>query len=425
MISIAIGRNRRTPEGRTADAKATKWVWVASAVIFLALSVMAGLAVAAEWFQWRDFWKSAAQPYATVLTGLAALGAASLAFYNGERQRSAEHIRWKLDQEERRAEADRLHDREITRELRSRFTIATEQLANPSPTIRRSGVYAVAALADDWHNKGNAAEIRVCYEVLSGYLREANEGFDQETRSAGPDGSVRATIVNLIAERRRSTTHWAADEISLEGADLRGVDFSPANLAHADLSRTDLRFANLAKCDLTNANLEWVDFTEAQLALCNLTGARLTGCKFVKADMSSAKLIAANLEWTDFSHAQLRMSDLTRAMGYGIFTDADLSWSKLCGAYLAGSMFVRTNVKDADVADANLSNATFGNIQVADFKNFHNAVLSPRQREKYAAAIAGSRERAAAEADATEHFTEQMLLRALREVDDEAEEASE
>jgi uncharacterized protein YjbI with pentapeptide repeats len=341
-------------------------------------------------------------------------------FYNGERQRSAERIRWVLDQQERRGEADRLHDREITRELRSRFTIASEQLANSSPAVRRSGVYAVAALADDWHGKGNAAEVRVCFEVLSGYLRESNPEFDEESRAAGPDGSVRATIVNLIADRRRSAEHWHTEQISMRGADLRGVDLSAANLASADLSRADLRFALLANCDLANAKLEWVDFSEAQLGMCDLSAARLAGSKFVKADMRSAKLVEANIEWTDFSHANLKISDLTRLTGYGLFTDADLSWSNLRGARLGGSMFVRTIVRDVDVADADLCNVTFGSIQVGDFKNLHKAVLSQRRREKYAEALAASRDRAEAEATATGQLAfERTLLPEISGLDDD------
>ena len=57
-------------------------------------------------------------------------------------------------------------------------------------------------------------------------------------------------------------------------ADLRGADLHRANLSGAHLFGTDLRGANLLKCDLSDANLN-----SAQLEDANLLGAKLEGAK--------------------------------------------------------------------------------------------------------------------------------------------------
>ena len=85
----------------------------------------------------------------------------------------------------------------------------------------------------------------MCFDVLTGYLKAPNDDFDEETHSAGADGPVRATIVTTLVHRSRSAEHWRGEAVSLEGADLRGVDFHRAMLSGANLSRVDLRFANL------------------------------------------------------------------------------------------------------------------------------------------------------------------------------------
>jgi uncharacterized protein YjbI with pentapeptide repeats len=367
-------------------------VWIAGGAILLAIAILAGLSIAAAVFHWQGYWKSAAQPYATVLTGLAVLAAAALALYNGERQRSDERQRWTADQVDRRLEADRLHDREIKRELRSRFTTATEQLADQSPTIRRSGAYAVAALADDWYNLGNLSEVRVCLDVLTAYLREPNADFDEETHLAGPDGSVRSTIVTLLAQRR-SAKDWKDRELSLRGSDLREVDFSGTSLAGVDLRQVDLKFAHLVGCDLAEANLGGTDLTHADMSYCNLTAAYLLAAQLSGADLTQATLIGARLHLTIFINAKLVGCDLSKARGSAFFADTDLSYSKLCETNLADSRFSRTELKGVDVAEANLSRVTFTDTSVASLSNIHRATLSERQRAAYADAIAKSQER--------------------------------
>ncbi|MBV9090223.1 MAG: pentapeptide repeat-containing protein [Mycobacteriaceae bacterium] len=382
---------RGTSQPRPPHRRST-WLWIAGVAIVVTIATLGGLGVAAAVNHWGGYWKSAAQPYATVLTGLAALSAAALALYNGERQRAEERERWSADQHDSRAEADRSHNREVTRELRSRFTTATEQLADDSPTIRRSGAYAMAALADDWYNRGEMAEVGVCFDVLTAYLRELNAGFDSKTHSARADGSVRVIIATLILNQRTRPGHpWCDKRAPLKGADLRGVDLTGASLAGANLAQADMKFANLAGADLQNAILAEADLSHAQLCFCNLRKAILVRAKFNGANLSPSALRGASIGEADFSGANLARADLSAVYGSANFTGADLTSSYLDDSRPGESCFAHAIVKDANVAHAHLSDVVLEDVSLADFSDIYKAQLSKEQREKYADAIAKSR----------------------------------
>jgi len=89
-----------------------------------------------------------------------------------------------------------------------------------------------------------------------------------------------------------------------EGADLRGVDLSPArasawsfgvnvelknaNFSGADLTGSNLTAADLEGVNFTDANLTGVDFKDASLYKANLTRANLTDAKFTFSDLDDA-----------------------------------------------------------------------------------------------------------------------------------------
>jgi serine/threonine protein kinase len=160
------------------------------------------------------------------------------------------------------------------------------------------------------------------------------------------------------------------------GCDLRGMDFSKANLAGAELIRSNLtntQFtgANLAGADLSYANLKGVSFLRTNLVgtrlnyadLTNATGnpkltnaslrwANLTGVKFgrvelLAADLREANLNGANLKIANLMNANLKKADLT---------NADLSYANLSGANLYGAI-----LKDANLSNASLKGAVMPN----------------------------------------------------------------
>jgi len=135
--------------------------WLA---IFLLGTLLGGLIV---WiyggFLYRDWsfswqWSVAGQPLATFGAGIAAMIAAGIALYNGQKTR-------KQDKE---------------RELRERFTSIVEMLSANNENFRKreSGAYAIAALADDWaafhkdNSKSALQEQQVCLNILITQLRD-------------------------------------------------------------------------------------------------------------------------------------------------------------------------------------------------------------------------------------------------------------
>lgn len=376
------------------DSGAHLWLRSAIAAICLGFVALGGLAIASVVWHWQGFWKAAAQPYATVITGLVALTAAAIALYNGERQRRAEHQRWTTEQKNRTQEDDRVFHQGVMRDLRGRFVTASEQLSSNSPTIRRSGVYALGALADDWLDNGRVADAAVCFDVLIAYLRETNAGFvDEVVQDAGPDGPVRAAIIATIASRQARIAELPTPiDISLRGSDLRWVDFSHMSLCGMNLSETDLRGANLARCDLSRADLTRCSLQTAYLVGSRLAGAILTETTFKDGFLTGADLSGAVLGLTDFSNVSLTLASLANTTGSGIFADSKLASCDFTGAMLAGSLFARADVSSADVNGADLSAVTFNDVDIATFHNLHKATISVGQRKMWTNAIEASRE---------------------------------
>lgn len=214
---------------------------------------------------WGEFWRAAAAPYGTVTAGIAALGAAGIALYNGDQQRQveSEQARKELEHaqaqlEDRRATAEREHKAGIVRDLHSRFTTATNQLAHDtSMTIQQSGAYALGALADDWLALGKEQDAQVCVSILCTYLRTHHhiaaraEGRDADTEydsDIPPDQPVRESIQRIFADHLISYSPdgesqggaWSELDFDFTGAHLhnwtlRSVIFESAT---TDFSRT-------------------------------------------------------------------------------------------------------------------------------------------------------------------------------------------
>lgn len=154
------------------------------------------------------------------------------------------------------------------RALRDRYTEAAELLGSPQFPMRMAGVYALAALADDWHRFGDDTERQVCIDVLCAYLRTdtaARYGdgtADTEKRAMrDEENTVRATIVATIRAHRLRTLaedhvrSWRTCALDLTSAKLMHADFSDADFSDADLRGADLINADLSDASLFRTNL--------------------------------------------------------------------------------------------------------------------------------------------------------------------------
>ncbi len=108
---------------------------------------------------------------------------------------------------------------------------------------------------------------------------------------------------------------------SLDGADLREVDLSGANLDSAACSDADFSRANL-----TGASLRHADLTRAHLVAADLTAADLENAGARFANFRDATLQRANLCLANFQGADLRGASLQFArLGYTVLADVDLT----------------------------------------------------------------------------------------------------
>lgn len=144
---------------------------------------------------------------------------------------------------------------------------------------------------------------------------------------------------------------------NLEGAILRRINLSSADLSGTNFKGADLRFSNLSKSKLIN-----VDFKKSDLRNANLTDAILNESIFIDANLSEANLnraflIKANLTGADLIETKMSEVYLDTAILTGANLEcANLHWINLVGANLVGANLGFTNLSDANLEGANLSN---------------------------------------------------------------------
>lgn len=143
---------------------------------------------------------------------------------------------------------------------------------------------------------------------------------------------------------------------SLEGRDLRGVNFHQANLVACNLSAADLEGA-----DLTGANLSWAKFI---------------GCKLVRADFRGANLYNTNFKDADLLYASLDHFELAQA----IFDGAKLPSAiieKLKANMIEGDFIGAGNFSVGSAPPSSEGKIAYGNGKIA--KN----VTVPIQIERF------------------------------------------
>ncbi|WP_009475903.1 pentapeptide repeat-containing protein [Rhodococcus sp. JVH1] len=301
-----------------------------------------------------QIWEVAAQPLATALAGAGAITAGYLAFHNGEKSRSQDAHHHK-----EKAERDREAD------LRERYTTAAQQLADSSPAIREAGVYAVAALADDWIRFGEltgrgslaASGAQVCVNLLCSYLRASRRLVDRISDAPDPDEhAVRASIIEVLGKQ---SIDWR-----LEVGDwLKAGKVGVRSLIAVDLSRADLSGARLYEADLRGVRFLGADLSHAILLKARLDGAKLEDANLSDAKLNEARLDGASMMEVDLTgahmrHVSLRGAELVRAKLVGAYmTGANLDGSNLHGAILQGARLGGATLTDANLRGANLVGA--------------------------------------------------------------------
>lgn len=117
--------------------------------------------------------------------------------------------------------------RERSKLLNERFGAACNQIGNESPTVRLAGIYALAALADEWPEQR-----QVCIDVLCSYLRIPYEPSVESEWYLDAESEVRLAITSVISRHLRADApfSWQGHDFDLVRAVLRSADFSGIQL---------------------------------------------------------------------------------------------------------------------------------------------------------------------------------------------------
>ncbi|MFI8976932.1 pentapeptide repeat-containing protein [Nocardia asteroides] len=327
-----------------------------------AIGAVAGFDVAAV----HGYAAGLSQPSATALAGIGAITAGVLAYVNGQlsRELSAAQHRKDTERERERHHEDTLRARESS--LRDRYTTIASQIGDQSHTIRLAGVYALIALADDWHRlHPETIERQNCIDLLISYIRRPPVAG--KTLS-GTESTVRATIMKAIAKRAllgemdEPDLSWEHCDTSMSDAHLPGIainwSLTGLNLVQADLQEVQIS----SHADLTGTRFAYADLTDAELSYCTaveavFTGANLELARFDHANLTSAFLHRAKLEQTSFTRANLTDTEISEMTA----VNCDFKGAFLHQTKLWYTTFKGTDFDGADLTGADLRTATFVN----------------------------------------------------------------
>ena len=329
------------PTGNTsAEQRVLVGVAIAGCIIVILIVVLGVLATS---IPWEGFWQVAAQPFATVLGGLAVLGGGAFALYNGRRTRDQDNRLAEKETTRVTALAATNHERETVKELNARFSAAAIQLGDDKSAIRLAGAYSMAALADDWHRHGNAEKKQTCIDVLCSYLRSQRTAI-RKTEMSQPvvserddDFEVRQTIQRVIADHLRtdSPVSWSSSRFNFASADFTDLDFSLCHF-EGNVTFDNARFRG-EQVSFHDAHFTGpVTFNEARFEVTKFI--YFLSCKFTHG-------------WrTDFTGARFSAKQMI-----------DFQSAEFSGAY---TTFLKAVFHSKDIS---FSGATFRNKQTASF----------------------------------------------------------
>lgn len=188
-----------------------------------------------------------------------------------------------------------------------------------------------------------------------------------------------ADLTNIAIMRTRTTLRilnakWKQEVVVFlsESGITKSI---PGILCNCDLSKTDLNRIGLSNADLSDAQLNDAILSGANLNASELSRASIVGAKLIGTQMQAATLTSADLTNSDLQGASLSRSKLTAAK----FKNAKLKATKMVGCVATNTIFKaadscgsdRTDLSGSDFSNANMSEASFRNIDMHKCKLAH------------------------------------------------------
>ena len=270
------------------------WSGIGIGIGLLVGTLFAQLASGIWFWEWRltldsGRWFDVAR--STVATvGLFGLGGAALIALRRQHTLEAQHA---LDTSKQAAA-------NIT-DLRSRYATAAEQLGHDRPAVRLAGIYALAALADDWKAVGVPEQQEVCVNLLCAYFRMPYEPKSESAKNG--EREVRLTLLKTLTEHLHDPEDedtWCHLDLDFTGAVFDGGTFSRAHI----LPGTTLNFAGAMFVT------GFVDFQFIHMhgGTLDFAGAKFLG-SYVKFSTSIFDGGSVNLSGAEFVDGQVSFSD--------------------------------------------------------------------------------------------------------------------
>jgi hypothetical protein len=242
-----------------------------------------------------------------LVAGIGAVVALTIAY---RKQRHGEIAAYR----DKRSEA-----REITKAFTERYGKAADLLGGNTAAVRLAGVYALAALADDWDDGR-----QMCVDLLCAYLRMPYSPDPQSDGYLVGNREVRRSLLRVIRNHLRpgwTDVSWGQCGFSFEGATFDCGDLSKICL-DIDPNATHDRRPNMTfhgaqfiagSFDLSGVEFAGapVWFTKAQF----LGGSvRFDGARFIGSDVY--------FDRAEFNGADVSFGSATWSAGAVTFTDA-------------------------------------------------------------------------------------------------------
>lgn len=231
------------------------------------------------------------------------------------------------------ARSDREDARNHTRLQEERFARASEEMGSEKPAVQLAGIYAMAALADDWPEGRQR-----CIEVLCAFVRlpprlsqddaeikKIRLGHVTRTRMVGREDhaeaaragrettEVRATVIRLIARHLRlgADVSWCGMDFDFTGALIDRADFTDCVFSSGMISFREATFApGLVRFDRSQFSGATVAFSGATF---NNVGLTFFDARFEAGQISfgSTKLNDSRIRMrrSDFSGGRLAFGD--------------------------------------------------------------------------------------------------------------------
>ncbi|GIJ51363.1 hypothetical protein Val02_82490 [Virgisporangium aliadipatigenens] len=223
-------------------------------------------------------------------------------------------------------------ERERVRILNERFGAAAGQIGSDQPMVQLAGVYAMAALADDWPEQR-----QTCVNVLCGYLRMPYEP------DPGPDASAAARVAfRRNREVRHAVIRVVRDHLNphVGGAlwhdchfDFRGAVFDGGVFAYIEVPKG---------CSLNFLDAKFVDgVTEFQ-------GSKFTGgvANFWRVDFAGGEVL---FQGCQFTGGHVGFGDSTFSGGKIDFRSVDTDDGAEVAVFSADVSFKRSRFIGAEV----------------------------------------------------------------------------